>query len=815
MTSTPPRGRRVPPDATALAALLAEYDTRLKALERSSSLARSSIENGSLKAKVGGALTMVLGAQYDGTNAAVSVTGPNPPVPTAPTLTPKVGAATVRWDGLWQPVGGDTQVVAPMDFARVEIHASTDPAFLADTISTLVGTYETPRGGDQLVPIPISGQDHTIKLVARSLSGKRSAASVGAVVSAEDVGATNYRGPNPPWPDGAPGHADDEGDIWYDTTLSDGPETRIHRKALTGNVATLTVDRGHGVQTGSLINVFGIGAPFVATPPQPFTVVSTGVRIINPGTADEEQYDTISYSVVAANVPEAMVESVEANVQGVGTGPPRNRPSIWDGDSWVLVQDSGVNLALTLLDKAAVKSSANAEDIAAARTEILSLTNTATDIQRTAYAADGRINISDYEPTPEDMLDAAGQPKNEGSLWITRTRDRRNYCACPSFEVGTSPWSYTNTTTAARTAAVGFELAGEGGYYLRVQNNAVVGDHVADYGLVSGAPVEPGQEWTVSGYVALPETAFTLNSNGDYVPNVVGQGAGITVSLTFLDNADTPLATFTSAPVTAGPATMPWQRPYVTGVAPAGATKVRAGRFNNPNPNEVWYLDAVLIELNPRLGRYFDGGSKGGDWTNPEAPGLSVSVLDGGAIIRFFSLEDGGWKEKWWTKDTINSLNAGVIVGDDAYVRPARMFTNETPPRPTPEFDGGLLADGSVALDKMVTGLLQCAEDVFAGALVNVPGEEYFVRLAQAVPGREAYGFVLEAAQTGQWVKVYSYGYDPLMVDLSPGPQFLSTSPGKASASAPTESGTIAQRVGYASDPTTLHFHPTLSVTIV
>jgi len=189
-----------------LAALVHELRQRVRKLERSNQISRGSVLDQPLDVYDSDEnLAMQVGEQWDGAVIAVPLRGPEPPIPTPPVCTPGLRAVTVHWDGLWEPYYDedgvsiiDDQVVAPMDFARVEIHASTDPDFTAEFASTLVGTFETPRGGDQIVAIPTTGEDYTIKLVCRNLSGGRSDPSDGTLVQANDVNTTDDLPPSDP-----------------------------------------------------------------------------------------------------------------------------------------------------------------------------------------------------------------------------------------------------------------------------------------------------------------------------------------------------------------------------------------------------------------------------------------------------------------------------------------------------------------------------------------------------------------------------------------------------------------------------------------
>lgn len=154
---------------------------RIRAVERellrrkSPQLADSSVEDGSIDVNaLDGTQTMAIGKQYDGTAAAAVLTGPPPPTPTAPTSRPSVSGVVAIWDGLFADA-----LVAPMDFARVEVHVGPVSGFYDGSSTYLRGTIESPRGGEVSVPLPDEGA-HFIVLVARNLAGGRSPASAEA-----------------------------------------------------------------------------------------------------------------------------------------------------------------------------------------------------------------------------------------------------------------------------------------------------------------------------------------------------------------------------------------------------------------------------------------------------------------------------------------------------------------------------------------------------------------------------------------------------------------------------------------------------------
>ncbi|WGH21368.1 minor tail protein [Arthrobacter phage Emotion] len=163
---------------------LIRLDKRVSALSRTPQLASSSIEDGGAIESYDsdGTLAAVIGKQFDGGQGVVVTTGPTPPTPTAPAVVGGIESVTIRWDGLFGDVDGvaDETIFAPTDFSRVEVHLSDDPDLTADTADTLVGTIESPRGGEVLVA-PLALGTYYARLVARSVPGKAGAASaVGA-----------------------------------------------------------------------------------------------------------------------------------------------------------------------------------------------------------------------------------------------------------------------------------------------------------------------------------------------------------------------------------------------------------------------------------------------------------------------------------------------------------------------------------------------------------------------------------------------------------------------------------------------------------
>ncbi|MFJ7297550.1 hypothetical protein [Streptomyces collinus] len=131
-----------------------------------------SIENSALEVRDdSGSLRAIVGQQADGTTAVNVVNGPPPPQPSNPIVASVLGGITVSWDGLF--TGGAT---APLDWQRVEIHASTTNGF-TPALETLKQTIESPRGSTVVV---VTDDPVYVQLLARNTSGTASAPSAQA-----------------------------------------------------------------------------------------------------------------------------------------------------------------------------------------------------------------------------------------------------------------------------------------------------------------------------------------------------------------------------------------------------------------------------------------------------------------------------------------------------------------------------------------------------------------------------------------------------------------------------------------------------------
>lgn len=142
---------------------------RVEKVERSARLSHAAIDNTSVAVKDGsGNLRGIIGVQSDGTTAVTIVNGAAPPQPSVPVVTSVLGGVTVSWDGLF-----DAGAVMPLDWQRVEVHASVTNGFTPDA-STLQGTIETPQGATVVV---VTDDPVYVRLMARNTSGTASVPS--------------------------------------------------------------------------------------------------------------------------------------------------------------------------------------------------------------------------------------------------------------------------------------------------------------------------------------------------------------------------------------------------------------------------------------------------------------------------------------------------------------------------------------------------------------------------------------------------------------------------------------------------------------
>jgi hypothetical protein len=106
--------------------------------------------------------------------------------------------------------------------------------------------------------------------------------------------------------------------------------------------------------------------------------------------------------------------------------------------------------------------------------------------------------------------------------------------------------------------------------------------------------------------------------------------------------------------------------------------------------------------------------------------------------------------------------------------------------------------------------LVQASEDLAAGDYVNIwdSAGAFRARKADATAaGKEAMGFVIAAVTSGQNATVYFEGSNTQVTGQTPGAVFLSTTAGVGTATAPSGSGNVVQRLGYATAAASVNFN--------
>jgi hypothetical protein len=231
-------------------------EERLDALSRTPQLTSSAIDDGSVLVTAGGQLTGNIGQQFDGTSGYVVVAGPTPPVPSGLTALTVPGGIKVKWDGSYADpqTGFSSPVVAPLDFARVDVEVDTDPSFpnhldIGDPNS---GSILSAAGGEITVAWPTSGTALYVRLRVRSTAGKRSNPSQTATVTSGTVGLgdlgfdlASYAASNTiVYTTGAqPANPDRVGTLWV-KQISAGPPPKYETWRWTGASWQLLQDQG-------------------------------------------------------------------------------------------------------------------------------------------------------------------------------------------------------------------------------------------------------------------------------------------------------------------------------------------------------------------------------------------------------------------------------------------------------------------------------------------------------------------------------------------------------------------------------------------
>lgn len=123
-------------------------------------------------------------------------------------------------------------------------------------------------------------------------------------------------------------------------------------------------------------------------------------------------------------------------------------------------------------------------------------------------------------------------------------------------------------------------------------------------------------------------------------------------------------------------------------------------------------------------------------------------------------------------------------------------------------------SSGKIDMTMMPTGVgadsasITTSETLSAGDFVNIWNSSGAkARKADATTaGKEAHGFVLSAYGSSASATVYFEGTNTGVSGQTPGPVFLATTAGTATSTAPSSSGNIVQRIGFAISATAINF---------
>lgn len=129
----------------------------------------------------------------------------------------------------------------------------------------------------------------------------------------------------------------------------------------------------------------------------------------------------------------------------------------------------------------------------------------------------------------------------------------------------------------------------------------------------------------------------------------------------------------------------------------------------------------------------------------------------------------------------------------------------------------GLDSNGRIDTSAMPVGVVAdtasvvASEALNAGEYVNVWSSSGAFRVRKAdgtTAGKETHGFVLSAVVNGGTALVYFSDTNTQVSGATPGVQFLSTTPGGFTATAPSGAGNVVQKIGIAVSATAIVFEP-------
>jgi hypothetical protein len=197
------------------------------------------------------------------------------------------------------------------------------------------------------------------------------------------------------------------------------------------------------------------------------------------------------------------------------------------------------------------------------------------------------------------------------------------------------------------------------------------------------------------------------------------------------------------------------------------------------------------------------------------------------AAHKFLKNNAGTITEESAVSTSAGAGDEGKLVALDASGILASSIVNSKASSAGAGDSGKLVAlDGAGKIDStmMPTGIgadtasILASEALAAGDMVNIyDSTGAKCRKADAATaGKEAHGFVLAAVESAASATVYFEGTNTQVTGQTPGPVFLSaTTPGLATSTAPSSSGNVVQRVGFATGATAINFQAQTPIVLV
>lgn len=189
-----------------------------------------------------------------------------------------------------------------------------------------------------------------------------------------------------------------------------------------------------------------------------------------------------------------------------------------------------------------------------------------------------------------------------------------------------------------------------------------------------------------------------------------------------------------------------------------------------------------------------------------------------GTITEFFALTTSAGAAD---ANAVPALNASGVL-DPSIVNAKIISAGASDSGKIPQLDAAGRIDNSVLPVGLGAETMQivASDALSAGNFVNIwsnAGAANVRKADASVAGKEADGFVLAAFASGATATVYAPSQtNTQLTGLTPGAvHYLSdTTAGSATATVPTTSGTVVQKIGRASDATTLAFNPGPAITL-